>query len=374
MAVVELQRRHLAVRVALQMRLLPVLAAAQIDGLLRHLDALLRHEHADDARIWSDRVVELHGAFSPRRVVAAFQQAGRALSNGPGRARKGRHSPGFGRHGAPVPGQNAARENPKISVRPPPDWPPVRNWQGMKVTKWSINSGELHVSEQSQTQDTPKAEASAAAPEAGQDRIPGDCARPRGAEGRRAQGGGAEDRGSQDRGEQGGRARHRGQDADHVARRPRLARRDRCEGRAPNMRRQAPLWRDGRGGGAGDDCRRGRRCVRDHGHDAYGGRGCDRARAGKWRAGSRDRTHRCRRAAVEVRPRSHLQDRADPVQQDQRSPRKNREGAGRAELPGSQNSPKRSRSCAPRLRPRRSSLPRRPPLSRRSRPRKSRAR
>jgi hypothetical protein len=37
----------------------------------------------------------------------------------------------------------------------------------MKVTKWSINSGDLHVSEQSQTQDTPKAEASAAAPDAG---------------------------------------------------------------------------------------------------------------------------------------------------------------------------------------------------------------
>jgi hypothetical protein len=35
----------------------------------------------------------------------------------------------------------------------------------MKVTKWSINSGELHVSEQSQTPDTPKAEASAAAPD-----------------------------------------------------------------------------------------------------------------------------------------------------------------------------------------------------------------
>ncbi len=33
----------------------------------------------------------------------------------------------------------------------------------MKVTKWSINSGDLHVSEQSQTQDTPKIEASAAA-------------------------------------------------------------------------------------------------------------------------------------------------------------------------------------------------------------------
>jgi hypothetical protein len=37
----------------------------------------------------------------------------------------------------------------------------------MKVTKWSINSGELHVSEQSQTQDAPKVEASAAAPDVG---------------------------------------------------------------------------------------------------------------------------------------------------------------------------------------------------------------
>jgi hypothetical protein len=37
----------------------------------------------------------------------------------------------------------------------------------MKVTKWSINSGELPVSEQSQAQDAPKAEMSAAAPEAG---------------------------------------------------------------------------------------------------------------------------------------------------------------------------------------------------------------
>jgi len=38
----------------------------------------------------------------------------------------------------------------------------------MKVTKWSINSGELHVSEPSeQTQDTPKAGTSAAAPDSG---------------------------------------------------------------------------------------------------------------------------------------------------------------------------------------------------------------
>jgi hypothetical protein len=37
----------------------------------------------------------------------------------------------------------------------------------MKVTKWSINSGELHVSEQSQAQDAPKAEINAAAPDAG---------------------------------------------------------------------------------------------------------------------------------------------------------------------------------------------------------------
>jgi len=35
----------------------------------------------------------------------------------------------------------------------------------MKVTKWSINSGELHVSEQSQAQDTPKVEVSATAPD-----------------------------------------------------------------------------------------------------------------------------------------------------------------------------------------------------------------
>src|SRR5581483_3063355 len=35
----------------------------------------------------------------------------------------------------------------------------------MKVTKWSINSGELHVSDQSETRDTPKVETSAAAPD-----------------------------------------------------------------------------------------------------------------------------------------------------------------------------------------------------------------
>jgi hypothetical protein len=40
---------------------LPVLAAAQIDGLLRHLDGFFRDENADDARIGSDRVVKFHG-------------------------------------------------------------------------------------------------------------------------------------------------------------------------------------------------------------------------------------------------------------------------------------------------------------------------
>ena len=64
-AVVEFERRHLAVRVALQMLGLAVLALAQIDGLFRHLDALFRHEHADHARVRPDRVVELHGISLP---------------------------------------------------------------------------------------------------------------------------------------------------------------------------------------------------------------------------------------------------------------------------------------------------------------------
>ena len=64
-AVVEFERRHLAVRIALQMLGFAIFALAQIDRLLRHLDALFRHEHADHARVRSDRVVKLHGAFSP---------------------------------------------------------------------------------------------------------------------------------------------------------------------------------------------------------------------------------------------------------------------------------------------------------------------
>ena len=54
-AVVEFERRHLSMRIALQMLGLAVFALAQIDGLLLHLDALLRHEHAHDARIRPDR-------------------------------------------------------------------------------------------------------------------------------------------------------------------------------------------------------------------------------------------------------------------------------------------------------------------------------
>src|SRR5882762_9640164 len=41
-------------------------------------------------------------------------------------------------------GPNRAGQVPKISVRPPP----VRIWQALKVTKWSINSGESNVSDQ----------------------------------------------------------------------------------------------------------------------------------------------------------------------------------------------------------------------------------
>src|SRR5262245_65466719 len=58
---------------------LAVLALAQVERLLRHLDALFRHEHADDMRIGSDRVVQLH--ISPRccrrLVTSVFEQAAR---------------------------------------------------------------------------------------------------------------------------------------------------------------------------------------------------------------------------------------------------------------------------------------------------------
>src|SRR6185437_13356110 len=47
------------------MRRLAILAATQIHRLLRHLDAFLRHEHADNARVRPDRIVELHGASLP---------------------------------------------------------------------------------------------------------------------------------------------------------------------------------------------------------------------------------------------------------------------------------------------------------------------
>jgi hypothetical protein len=40
--------------------------------------------------------------------------------------------------------QIRAGQDPKISVRPPP----VRIWQALKVTKWSINSGDSNVSDQ----------------------------------------------------------------------------------------------------------------------------------------------------------------------------------------------------------------------------------
>jgi hypothetical protein len=45
------------VGIALEVFGLAVFAAAQIDGLLRHLDAFLRDEDADNARIGPDRVV-----------------------------------------------------------------------------------------------------------------------------------------------------------------------------------------------------------------------------------------------------------------------------------------------------------------------------
>src|ERR1700722_13466865 len=60
-AVIEFKCRHLAVRITLEMLGLTIFAAAQVDGLPGHFDALLRHEHADNARVRSDRVVEFHG-------------------------------------------------------------------------------------------------------------------------------------------------------------------------------------------------------------------------------------------------------------------------------------------------------------------------
>src|ERR1700726_367860 len=74
---------------------LPIFAAAQVDGLLEHFHALLRHEHADNARIRS-------AAAAPIR-------------------------------------QNRSGRVPKISV----SRPPVTIWQAMKVTKWSTFSGDF---------------------------------------------------------------------------------------------------------------------------------------------------------------------------------------------------------------------------------------
>src|ERR1700688_1536725 len=92
---IESERRHPAVGVALQMFYLPIFAAAQVDGLLEHFHALLRHEHADNARI---------------RSAAA----------------------------APIRQKRSGRV-PKISV----SRPPVTIWQAIKVTKWSTFSGDF---------------------------------------------------------------------------------------------------------------------------------------------------------------------------------------------------------------------------------------
>jgi hypothetical protein len=53
-------------RIALEVLCLAIFATAQIDRLLRHLDAFLRHEDADNARVGPDRIVEFHGVFPPR--------------------------------------------------------------------------------------------------------------------------------------------------------------------------------------------------------------------------------------------------------------------------------------------------------------------
>ena len=82
-AIIEFERRHLAMRIAFQMLGLTIFALAQIDGLLRHLDALLGHEHADNARIRPDRVVKLHGVLLSLVfagiVVDAVEQAAKRI-------------------------------------------------------------------------------------------------------------------------------------------------------------------------------------------------------------------------------------------------------------------------------------------------------
>src|SRR5579883_281307 len=161
-AVVELERRHLAHGVALQMRLLPVLAAAQVHGLPGDLDALLRDEHADDVRVRPDRIVKLHvSSLLPVLVTLpcsaerppACQTTGTpavlrryAATSGKFRAAG---QPGFRARqiaaaAAIVSTQIRPAKFPKISVRAASSGVAVTNWQAMKVTKWSIFAGDFH--------------------------------------------------------------------------------------------------------------------------------------------------------------------------------------------------------------------------------------
>ena len=59
-AVVEFQRRRLARRVHLEVRLAAVLGAHQVDFDAFQVQALLGHEHLHHPRIGADRRVELH--------------------------------------------------------------------------------------------------------------------------------------------------------------------------------------------------------------------------------------------------------------------------------------------------------------------------
>jgi hypothetical protein len=63
--VIELQRRHLTRRIDLEIGLASILAAAQVDLDLWHFEPLLRHEHADHARVGSDGIVEFHCSLLP---------------------------------------------------------------------------------------------------------------------------------------------------------------------------------------------------------------------------------------------------------------------------------------------------------------------
>ncbi len=60
--VVEFEARELSARVLREIRLAAVLAADQVDGDERDGNALLCQEHAHDARVGSDAVVEFHGS------------------------------------------------------------------------------------------------------------------------------------------------------------------------------------------------------------------------------------------------------------------------------------------------------------------------